>query len=382
MILVILEAVLLAQDTIHTSTIAIAVAYTLWVCVMGCMVWRRKMLHPKPCLLIVDLLALTLLLISAGRFTETDIATSLLSDAYFLIPVLAVLQVKPWITACISVTTAVAYGCAAALTDAPLDWPNALAGMLILLILGVGCVLLSWLQRSRTRTIANLAKDRARLLSDALTIEDRERQWLADTLHDGALQSVLAARQDFSEVRAVCSGQDLQSACARIESTLLDVVHQLRATAAGLHPTVLEDLGLTEALRAVGESMAQRANLGIRYSFDCAPNTLTAEHQKLLFGAAREFLVNAAKHAKASKVVVTLFCDEQMVRLTVVDDGAGVLPEGLRHGLAEGHLGLAAQRVRIESVDGCLKVASPDTGEGGTIASVTLPRTLPNASPM
>ncbi|MER7960341.1 ATP-binding protein [Streptomyces sp. NPDC096030] len=374
--LVILEVFFLAAKPAHAATTAMAVAYTAWVIGAAVMIWRRKMMHPQPCLLIVDLIALTFLLVSAGRFSQADPAASLLDDAYFLVPVLAVLQVQPWITVAISVATAAAYGCGAVLAHAPAGGAAVFSGVLFLLSLGAACVLLSWLQRSRTRTIGNLAKDRDRLLSDALKIEDRERQWLADTLHDGALQSALAARQDFDEMKSSRIDGNPHPAHQRIERALLDVIHQLRSTASGLHPTVLEDLGLTQALRAVGETTAQRANFGIHFRFEYASCSLSSEHQKLLFGAAREFLVNVAKHAGAEQVEVALSCDERVVRLAIIDDGVGILPEEFREGLTEGHLGLASQRVRIESVDGCMNVEPRSLGEKGTVASVTLPRTL------
>ncbi|MGW2206985.1 sensor histidine kinase [Streptomyces sp. NPDC001774] len=378
--LVILETVFSARNSAHSSTVVIAAAYSIWVLFAGFIVLQGKLLQLRPWLLLVDLGALTLLLVSAGDFSHLDATTSLLDDAFFLVPVLAVLQVKPWLTAVISLATAAAYTFGTAFADPSLWSGNHLfANMLFLFSLGLVCVLLSWLQRSRTETIANLAKDRARLLSDALAIEDRERQWLADTLHDGALQSVLAAWQDLEEIRSSDSGSGSSPSYSRIERSLLDAIRHLRATASGLHPTVLENLGLANALRAVGETTALRSGFVVSFRFDCVPNSLPDEHQKILFGAAREFLVNVAKHAEASHVELMLSCDKRGIRLAVVDDGVGVPEEERRQGLAEGHIGLASQRVRIEAVDGSMVVA-PRGGDGrGTIASAVLPHALPSA---
>lgn len=375
--LVALEALFAARNPAYIWIVSIAVAYSLWVITAGFLVRQGKLLYMRPWLLLVDLGALTLILISAGGFAQSDPTASLLDDAFFLIPVLAVLQVKPWLTAAMSIATAAAYGLGTTLAD-PNFWDGArvFTHTLFLLSLGLVCVLLSWLQRSRTETIANLARDRARLLSEALTIEDRERQWLADTLHDGALQSVLAAWQDFGEFKSSCHHRVARRAHGRIETSLLDAIQQLRSTTSALHPTVLENLGLANALRAVGETTALRANFDIHFRFECEPSSLKTMHQKILFGAAREFLVNAAKHSRATIVVLTLSCNEHGVKLTVVDNGIGVPKEEFRQGLAEGHLGLASQRVRLESVDGRVIVAPRSADQGGTIASAILPHSL------
>ena len=67
------------------------------------------------------------------------------------------------------------------------------------LAVGAGCVGLTIVQRSRVLTISRALAERERLLRQLLDVECRERQQLADRLHDEALQYVLAARMDFEE---------------------------------------------------------------------------------------------------------------------------------------------------------------------------------------
>jgi two-component system NarL family sensor kinase len=91
----------------------------------------------------------------------------------------------------------------------------------------------------------------------------------------------------------------------------------------------------------------------------------------LVIALARELLTNAAKHADASCVRVSVRRVAEAIELEVADDGSGI-PEGrLAAALREGHIGLASSVQRVEAVGGTLTVA-PVPG-GGTSISVTLP---------
>ena len=93
-----------------------------------------------------------------------------------------------------------------------------------ILALAVGAILLSRLQRSRVRTIGALAAERARLLDATMEIEERERRDLADNLHDGALQYVLAARQELATLRDSADPVTLD----RVDGALRDAALQAR----------------------------------------------------------------------------------------------------------------------------------------------------------
>ena len=93
--------------------------------------------------------------------------------------------------------------------------------------------------------------------------------------------------------------------------------------------------------------------------------------EQLVYSAARELLANVVRHADASRVAVTLAEDDGDLSLVVADDGRGFPFERPAEALAEGHVGLASQRVRVEAVGGTMDVAS---GPDGTRAEIRLPR--------
>jgi two-component system NarL family sensor kinase len=94
---------------------------------------------------------------------------------------------------------------------------------------------------------------------------------------------------------------------------------------------------------------------------------------QLVFSAARELLSNVVRHADASGVAVRLAAANGDLVLVVEDDGRGFPPGLPGERLADGHIGLAAQRVRIESAGGRMEVFSAP-GDG-TRVEVRVPAT-------
>jgi len=185
-------------------------------------------------------------------------APYLLINGFFLVPVIAAAQLNPWISAVVAVPAVLVYLGSSLLirkVDAdPISEIVLRTGLLT--IVGIGCVLLSRVQRSRVSTIARLLDERTALLAEMVTIEQREQRDLAETLHDGALQYVLAARQ---ELEAVEEGDP--EAAERIDLALAETSRLLRSTMTQLHPAVVDTAGLLPALRDLVETVNARGQL-------------------------------------------------------------------------------------------------------------------------
>lgn len=217
-------------------------------------------------------------------------------------------------------------------------------------------------RRRAAEAIAELAAARGRLVAQALDAEERARRSMSESLHDGALQDVLAAGHDLWAL-GDAPGVD------RARAMLRDVVARLRAVMVALHPTVLAYGGLEAALRAVAAQQAEAG--GFAVDVDVDPDAVGARDE-LLLSVARELLTNAARHARASNVRLSLGCDRDSIVLEVADDGTGMPREREREALAEGHIGLATGVERVAAVGGRLTVEP--VPEGGTRARATLPR--------
>ena len=229
------------------------------------------------------------------------------------------------------------------------------------------CVLIAAILALRERQVGDLLATRRALLRDALAAETRERSVLADALHDGPLQTLLAAGQDLAEA----TGADGASASVRrADESVHRTVRELREAVFALHPQVLSAAGLGAALRAAGERAAHRGGLNVRYDLR-VPGHVPGE--QLLYSVANELLTNVVRHARAATVDLRLEAAPDAVLLTVADDGVGIDLSAARRGPAEGHVGLAGHRARLEDAGGTLDVVpGPD---GGTEGRARLPFT-------
>ena len=212
-------------------------------------------------------------------------------------------------------------------------------------MVGIGCTLLSALQRRRVISISGLAADRARLVDELVEVEQRERSDLAEHLHDGVLQYVLAARQDLEDV-----GSD-PVAAERVDHALGEAVTMLRSTLTQLHPAVVREAGLVAALQDLTGDIARRGRLEVDLSADGWGDARTSGDE-LLLRTAQELLVNMVKHAGATSVQVELALADSgsrtLAHLTVTDEGVGI--GGRDASPAVGHLGLASRRIHLEAI--------------------------------
>jgi two-component system NarL family sensor kinase len=290
--------------------------------------------------------ALDLISISALVFTSGG-AFSQLRFAFVLLPLGAAFLFRPRRTALASVAAVLAFVAVSLphpATEGSAALQFELVQALFLSWLGLAAVLLSRVLARRADRIEELAASRGRLVVDALEAEDRERRRLADALHDEAIQNLMAARQ---ELDGALAGDEASADTVRV--ALERTVRQLRGTVFQLHPYLLEHAGLEPAVRAVAEEQGARA--GFRWRVDVDP-AATGEHDALLLSVARELLVNAAKHADATQVSVTLRRRGDAIELVVRDDGRGLDPERARAAPRAGHIGLASATERIEALGG------------------------------
>lgn len=351
-----------------------AVGYLVWAVGLTVLARRRQALAVRSIwtALFVDMLVLATLAVLAAASDQQTWTTDALLNGFFLLPLLSATQLRPWICVAVGLPTIAVYltsSMVAKSADGD-PWSVLLLRTGVLAGIVVGSGLLSRLQRLRVLTIGALAAERTRLLAETEMIEERERRDLADHLHDGALQYVLAARQDLEDARDNGNHDD-HAAFDRIDEALRQSSLLLRTTMSGLHPAVLEQAGLRHAIHDMAAALAQRGRIKISAHTDQWPTDFQTPHDQLLYVAARELLTNVVKHAHATHADVSLTSTDTTALLVVSDNGCGMTESDPDQKLKEGHLGLASRRARIEAAGGQLLIASQPPH--GTTATVTVP---------
>jgi two-component system NarL family sensor kinase len=349
----------------------IVAGYGLWV--LGVAVWVRSG-SPSAVRLgwlaqFVDLTVVATLTLLTGIDTPQSWTSDVFTAGFLLVPVLAATQLRPWICAAVVVPTVLVHLAAGTATRVANEepWASLLLRTLVVAGVGAGCIGLSRIQRSRVRTIGGLVRDRTDLLAELSGIEERERRVLSEHLHDGALQYVLAARQDLEDARETGD----PAAFTRVHQALAETSQLLRSTVAELHPAVLDRAGLPAALRDLARSAAARGGFTARVEVRGWPDGLRTPADALLHRTARELLSNVVRHARAAAVTVELTRADGRARLTVADDGVGIADGAVQRGLEHGHVGLTSHARRAEAAGGTLTL-HPGV-PSGTVAVVEVP---------
>ena len=217
---------------------------------------------------------------------------------------------------------------------------------------------------------AGLAIENARLsgrVQALAVVEERER--IGRDLHDGIIQRIYAVTLGLDDVPEIAT-QDPAAAAERVERAI-DALHaaigEIRTFIYGLRPGLDGPGGIASALETLAEETRLHTPMQIDVRADAAP-ALSATVSSELVSIAREALSNAARHASATKVVLSVGTADGEVRLEVADDGVGFDAAAPR---PAGHHGLDNMRRRAESLGGRLRVESGKGG--GTRIIVALP---------
>ncbi len=222
--------------------------------------------------------------------------------------------------------------------------------------------------RSLLETLASqaaMALTNARLAERLVTAEETARRRLERDLHDGAQQDLAALLTRIGLARNQLTRGDPELVAGTLDTLHGDAqlaLENLRELASGIHPTVLADRGLVEAI----ENRAGR--LPLRVDVHAGPGVREGRLSQSAEGAAYftvcEALANTLKHGAAVRAVVSLRLDGGQLRIEVSDDGCGFDAAG-----RNGSGGLAGLEDRLAALGGDLEVRSR-AGEGTTLLAV------------
>jgi signal transduction histidine kinase len=197
-----------------------------------------------------------------------------------------------------------------------------------------------------------------------LTAHEDERRRLARELHDDVTQrlarlAVDAARMEFA------GAPPRDGASLSVHGELVRLSEDVHALSYRLHPSILDDLGLAEALKAECEQVTRHQPVRVEVEVNQVPEGLPHDVSLCLFRVAQEALRNVARHAKASVATVTLALKDGGLLLAVSDNGIGFDVEATR---SRPSLGCASMGERVRLLGGRLGIKS-EVGQGTTISA-------------
>ena len=191
-----------------------------------------------------------------------------------------------------------------------------------------------------------------------LNVYDDERRGIARELHDTTAQNLAALSMNLTMLSGVIEDRQRASAIlAECNSLTDECLKEVRSLSYMLHPPLLDELGLTFALRSFVELFERRTGVSVDLAVGGFPR-LRSSLELGLFRVAQEALFNVHRHAGTKKAEVTIAASDTEVEVTVRDWGKGIPSDAILRNT----LGIAGMRERVRSLGGRLEVGPADPG--------------------
>ncbi len=218
---------------------------------------------------------------------------------------------------------------------------------------------LTRLAETFNRTLEELERDRLQLrelASQVIRAQEDERKRIARELHDDTAQVLFAQLLSLTAMKSSPS-DDVRANAEALENMTVEAIEGVRRLGLELRPPALDDLGLREALGDLAQRFSDKLGIPVDLRMTGMKDRLSSEVELVLYRVAQEAVTNIAKHARATRIWITLERTRDCVNLTVDDDGRGFDPvmPGRRDDRGLG-LGLFGMEERVTLVGGVLAI--------------------------
>lgn len=227
--------------------------------------------------------------------------------------------------------------------------------------------------KDRTTELQIVNQELRELSSRLQQTQDEERRRLARELHDSAGQLLVALALDIAALKT--EARKLSAEGAKRLSDDAEMVDQLsteiRTISHLLHPPLLDEVGLSSALRWYIDGFAERSKISATLDLPENLQRLPGDLEIAIFRVVQECLTNIHRHARSPSCAVRVVEDENHLHVEIRDAGRGI-PKDKQSALTSslGGVGLRGMQERIRQLGGTLEITSSTKG---TLVAVTLP---------
>jgi signal transduction histidine kinase len=206
------------------------------------------------------------------------------------------------------------------------------------------------------------AENALRQLSQhTIKLQDEERRRIARELHDSIGQSLAFAAMSVSALgRQLASEFDPE--VGQIRKQLDQCVREVRTISHLLHPPLLDDIGLSSALKWYVAEFSERSQIHVDLEISTI-DRLNCEIETAIFRIVQESLTNIHRHSGAENARVSLTSDEKLVKIAIIDNGRGISQDVLDR-IASGRsgVGVTGIRERAKQLNGTFRIQSESQG--------------------
>jgi PAS domain S-box-containing protein len=221
---------------------------------------------------------------------------------------------------------------------------------------------LELVERKKVEADLRESEKRLRLLSsDLIMAQEKERKRISFELHDELGQSLLALKLRIKSIedKLISDQAGIMDVIEQARKYIDHIVDNVRRLSMVLSPSILEDLGLSSALRWLMEETARHCEIPCSADIIEVDHLFSQEDQIIIYRIFQEALTNVMKHAQPSHIAIAIKREEGRISCMIKDDGKGFYLKNVstRNPKVRG-LGLAAMEERVWMLGGTLNVRS------------------------
>jgi PAS domain S-box-containing protein len=230
-------------------------------------------------------------------------------------------------------------------------------------------------ERKRAEEALRHSEKQLRHLStQLLTAQETERKRISRELHDELGQALTVMKLHLAFIRKHLSKEqeELEKECDKGIAHIDEVIENVRRLSRDLSPIILEDFGLSAAIKWLINNFAKGNNIKVTFEPLNIDSVVAGDSQTVVYRIIQEALTNIARHGMAKRVSVEISRVDDSLTIIVEDDGIGFdIMQTMKKSPEEKGLGLATMRAHAQMLGGTLGIWS-EPGRGARIA-LTIP---------
>ena len=203
-----------------------------------------------------------------------------------------------------------------------------------------------------------------------IDVQEEENRHIARELHDGIIQILISIKYSLEATSMFITKnkQDKPMPLKQAEDSLKIAIQEVRRISHHMHPQILDELGLSDAIESIANDFSKRTNLQVKVIKPVLRKLLPDFINTTLFRVVQESLTNIQKHANAQNILIEISVNNAWLTMKIEDDGIGFNVEEEKNN--SNGIGLRNLIERVEHHLGTLEVESSDVG---TLITVKIP---------
>jgi PAS domain S-box-containing protein len=214
-------------------------------------------------------------------------------------------------------------------------------------------------------TLRRQEQDLSKLTGRIINAQEEELRRLSRELHDDLTQRLAALALDAALIEKELNTSQPQAVqgLKDLRTNLSEVAEEVHDLSRQLHPSILDDLGLVQAVQAECAAFSKKTGIALSFMPDAIPDSVPQPLALCLYRVMREGLQNIAKHSRAAAASITLQGLSDGIRLLIQDKGIGFDPKEVKK---KAGIGLSSMRERVRLINGTISLESKP-GQGTEI---------------